>query len=43
MAFLGQAYDRKKLPQKFIDERKLKVASKAFWFFAFGFFSGPQL
>ena len=38
MAFLGQAYDRKKLAQKYIDERKLKVASKAFWYL-FGFLS----
>jgi len=30
MALIGQAYDRKKLSQKFIDERKLKVMSKIF-------------
>ena len=30
MAFIGQAYDRKQLSQKMIDERKLKVASNSF-------------
>ncbi|CAG2108200.1 unnamed protein product [Medioppia subpectinata] len=30
MALLGQAYDRKKVSQKLIDERKRKVIAKAF-------------
>ncbi|CAG2163957.1 unnamed protein product [Oppiella nova] len=43
MAFIGQAYDRKQLSQKMIDERKLKVAENSFkYLLPFALLSHPS-